>query len=62
LPISKTLFINQTCSCLAHVGLVVNVEDSDPTLLAEGERNKAAQFNNFRFTEVRMQPGPKGIV
>src|SRR4051794_20309830 len=42
-----------------HVLVVVDAEQADPALLAEGQRDRAAELDQLRLGEVGVQPVPK---
>ena len=41
--------------------MVVDAEEPDPRLLAEGEADRAAELDELRLAEVCMQPGPERV-
>jgi hypothetical protein len=42
--------------------MVLDVEQPQPALLAEGERDEAAKFHQFRLGEIAVQALPAGVV
>ncbi len=44
-----------------EVLVVVDAEQPDPALLAEGQRDAVAQLDQLRLGEVRVQPGPERV-
>src|SRR4051812_27253375 len=45
-----------------QVLVVVDTQESDPALLAEGEPDEAAELDEFRLREVPMQRRPERVV